>query len=353
VSVFIIDANSTALWNYENYTAIPSYDSDRRVIYGFLRMFHRIVTEYEAERIIIVDDQFSLSGKNHTLSSYKQTKYIPPFVCDELRDLERITSFLNIEHCIVNGLDSLDVIASLAKDCSVLSDSVYIISDCRLLDQCVTQKVKRWIPRFARCEKEKFDVYCEWTPSVPIERMVDYFILNGYWEYDIPRTLDDLGLSEGDSGKIVSTQSLSDFLKKHEGYDSETHQKKIEMIRKLVTSNPNLEFPSNFCSSSYNNPPRVDNILQVASRYGLDAFLLNEFPRGTAYPPNFKDKRERDENNKIVGSTAEFGSWSIKRLAEVPIMQKVITTTLSEPRLDCQQHRGLISTQSKCRLPCR
>ena len=310
MNTMFIDATSVALWNHKNYNAIPSPLEDKRVLYGFIRLIYRAVSEQEINRVIIVNDGFSLSHKNRLLLDYKQTEYIPPGVTQGLKDLEVFCILLNIPYLHVICLDSVDVIATLGRITSESDEIAYLVSACDYIQQVHSNKVKVVSPQFVMSEG---GVFADYTKDKEEAQLIDFYILMGSHEKGIPAIYNDLNISPADC-RQVAKDSLASFLANFPL--TEAIAGKIDLIRRLLMVNSHLELPDSMLDVLM-NPTNLKpvEIMAAAGNFSLDIYLTKDFSRGTAYPPSSEDYRQKYYDHMLVGS-GEYCHWSMARLAQ-------------------------------------
>jgi len=308
MKTMFVDANSVSLWNHENYTSIPSTTNDKRILYGFIRIIHRAVFEQGVDRIIVVDDEFSFSSKNKLVDGYKQTKFLPFSINRELVDLQKFCNMVGIPYLRVPGLDCLDVLATLGRLASENGETVYLVSSCDFLRQ--VNKVKVVAPYFVMHEGDYFAGFANDEGEA---HPIDLYILTGSTEYGIHGVYNDLNIFLTRCHEIAKI-SLALFLA--DRCLSDAVADKINLVRQLVTINAHLNLSEDALEELNRSLHiKADRIMAAAGHFSLDAFLVKEFPNGTAYPPTKNDKRQQYYDSMIVGS-GQYSLWSMRRLAQ-------------------------------------
>jgi len=310
MSVCVVDIFEIGLWCYYNYTAIPNPDNDKRIQFGILRILTRLVSFNQINRFVFVLDDGVLE-KNKTLIGYKKNRYIPSAVNDQVYDSIRSFKSIGIDTVKISNTDCFDVISSIASSENFKDECVYILSNCEILDQCLSKRVMRINPEFINKEIGDFYSYCYKGRGLSRNVIIDKLVFHGCRDCGIIGVEEMFQLALIEHKMISETVSLDDLLKKFGIFDDEKKMRKISEVRRLVTLNSDICIKLNHLKEV-----SCHELKKFSEMIGVSSFLYKEFVRGTAFPPTASDKNKEFYNKALVPVNNEYRAWAIRRLAE-------------------------------------
>lgn len=182
--LYLIDGSA---FLYRAYYALPYLSNSRgfptRVVFGFLKMFTKILKEHNPSHIAVVFDSKKKTFRNELFDKYKiKRPPLPEEIRIQIPNVWRLLDSLNIQIVMEDGLEADDLIASLVNRFNKDAEIVIVTADKDLF-QLVRDGVSVWHPQkdiFINREKV-FEILGIFPENIP-----DYLALCGDASDGIP-----------------------------------------------------------------------------------------------------------------------------------------------------------------------
>lgn len=192
--LYIIDAHSMIYRAYYVFIRRPLINSkgfNTSAIYGFLRMLFRLIKNFNPLYLVTSYDTGKPSFRNEIFVDYKKSrKKMPDDLIAQLPIIKKVINLFGIYSLEIEGFESDDVIASLAKKFSEKNFEVYIISKDKDLAQLVNDKIFLIQPVETKKGTTDFEILDRNAVlekyKVEPEYIVDFLALTGDNVDDIP-----------------------------------------------------------------------------------------------------------------------------------------------------------------------
>lgn len=192
-ALYIIDGHSMIYRAYYALIKRPLINSkgmNTSAIYGFLRMLFRLIKSFSPKYLLISFDTGKKNFRHDMFKPYKENrKEMPDDLITQIPVLKKIIDLLGVRQVEVDGYESDDVIAKIAKDYAKKGLSVYIVSKDKDLLQLVNDRIKMMQMETTRAKEEFLimdDEKVQEKFQVAPADMVDFLSLTGDTSDNIP-----------------------------------------------------------------------------------------------------------------------------------------------------------------------
>lgn len=244
--VYLIDGSS---FLYRAYFALPYLSTSKglptRVVFGFLKMINKILSDHKPDYISIVFDPKGPTFRHKMLTEYKiKRPPMPNEIITQLPYVNRLLEVMQIHTIVQDGFEADDVIAALSLANKDKYDVIVVTSD-KDLYQLTEKGIKIWHP-----QKERFidaQTVKEILGVAPSE-LTDYLALCGDAVDGIPGVK---GVGEKTALKLIT-----EFGNLENIYNN--IDKLPERLQKLLIEYKNMAFLSReLCKLSIDRIPDV------------------------------------------------------------------------------------------------
>ncbi|AKZ65713.1 DNA polymerase I [Candidatus Palibaumannia cicadellinicola] len=173
---------------YRAYHAFPQltnkYGEPTGAIYGMINMLNKLLLQYHTNKIAVIFDDQSLTFRHKLYKDYKKNRTIMPhnLYC-QINPLYEIIKAMGLPILMVQGVESDDVIGTLAKEAAYSGSNVLISTGDKDMAQLVSNQINliNTISNTILGPKEVKHKF-----GVPPELIIDYLALMGDKSDNIP-----------------------------------------------------------------------------------------------------------------------------------------------------------------------
>lgn len=237
--LYIIDAHSMIYRAYYVFIRRPLINSkgfNTSAIYGFLRMLFRLIKTFNPKYLITSYDTGKPCFRHAIFEDYKKSrKKMPDDLIAQLPILKQLITLFGIPSIEIEGYESDDVIASIAKKFASKDFIVYIISKDKDLVQLISDNIFLINPVENKKQSDEFEIIdkksAELKFNVRPENFVDFLALTG-------DSIDDIPGVKG-IGPVAASELIKKFYTIENLYENLDKLDNKKLAEKLLTQKEN------------------------------------------------------------------------------------------------------------------
>ncbi len=326
--LFLVDGSALVFRSYYAFIRNPLINSkgeNTSAVFGVTRSLLKILQEEQPDYLAVVFDRPEPTFRHQLYEQYKATRQAAPLdLVEQLPRVREVVEALGIPIIEKPGVEADDIIGTLARRAEEQGLETYVVSGDKDLLQLVSSTTKVYNPRRAGEEVEVLDpTGVEQKLGVAPERVVDYLALAGDSSDNVPGVP---GI--GPKGAVTLLKEFGDLdnlLRNLESIKRESvrkaiveHQQELELSRKLVTIDRNVEIEVSLAQLERQEPdtPRL-----------MRLFRELEF---ASLADQFAQRLEQEVNYRPI-TTEEQLAWLIEQLRAAGKFALDIETTSLSP----------------------
>ncbi|MGQ9561101.1 MAG: DNA polymerase I [Candidatus Oleimicrobiaceae bacterium] len=309
--LFLVDGSALVFRSYYAFIRNPLINSkgeNTSAVFGVARSLLKILQEEQPDYVAVVFDRPEPTFRHQLYEQYKATRQAAPLeLVEQWPRVREVVEALGIPIIEKPGVEADDIIGTLAKRAEQQGLATYVVSGDKDLLQLVSPATKVYNPRRAGEAVEVLDpAGVAEKLGVPPERVVDYLALAGDSSDNVPGVP---GI--GPKGAVALLKEFGDLdnLVRHlDSIKKESvrkaiveHQQELELSKKLVTIDCNVEMEVSFAQLERREPdtPRL-----------LRLFRELEF---ASLADQFAQRLQQEVNYRPI-TTEQQLAWLIEQL---------------------------------------
>jgi len=339
--LFIIDGHALcyrAYYAFINNPLINSKGQNISAIYGFTRMFFRLLEDQKPDYLIAAFDPPGKTFRSDIYSEYKANrKKMPEDLrpqVDEIKNIVESLGFVKLEH---EGLEADDLLGSAAQKYASKDLDVYLVTGDKDAYQLVTENVRIYANKKGISEYEIYgpDEILE-KIGLPPEKIIDYMALTGDTSDNIPGAK---GIGPKSALKLMtefgSVENIYDNIGSIKGKVREKLESSRDMVslsKQLVTIKCDVTLEEDLESMKYAKPEPAE-AAAIFRKLEMDS-VADEF-FGNAGKQNEKNSKTEEKTYSIIRTEKELQDAldEIKKAGEVSVDTETTSVSPVEAEL--------------------
>ena len=295
--LFLVDGSALVFRSYYAFIRNPLINSkgeNTSAVFGVARSLLKILQEEQPDYVAVVFDRPEPTFRHQLYEQYKATRQAAPLeLVEQLPRVREVVEALGIPIIEKPGVEADDIIGTLAKRAEQQGLATYVVSGDKDLLQLVSPATKVYNPRRAGEAVEVLDpAGVEEKLGVPPERVVDYLALAGDSSDNVPGVP-----GVGPKGAVALLKEFGDLdnLVRHlDSIKRESvrkaiveHQQELELSKKLVTIDCNVEMEVSFAQLERREPdtPRLLRLFRELEFASLADQFAQRLQQEVSYRP--------------------------------------------------------------------
>lgn len=317
--LFLVDGSALVFRSYYAFIRNPLINSkgeNTSAVFGVARSLLKVLQEEQPDYVAVVFDRPEPTFRHQLYEQYKATRQAAPLeLVEQLPRVREVVEALGIPIIEKPGVEADDIIGTLAKRAEQQGLATYVVSGDKDLLQLVSAATKVYNPRRAGEAVEVLDpAGVEEKLGVPPERVVDYLALAGDSSDNVPG-VPGIGpkgavalLKEfGDLDNLVG--HLDSIKKESVRKAIVEHQQELELSKKLVTIDCNVEMGVSFAQLERQEPdaPRLLRLFRELEF----ASLADQFAQRLQQEVNYRPVTTEEQLAWLIGQLRTAGRFAL------------------------------------------